>query len=648
MSTKQPHRVGRSRVLRSTGTIRRRPPDRCILALESLEPREVPSAVSVNAGQVVRTATDQVLGTSFVSYDAELSTPQTLQMVQAAGLRLFRLSDGSGADEWHFNSPPAFDGAATAATLAALTEQAGAGGMVTIDYGSGSPTEGAAYLAYLNGSPTNSTNLGVDMQWSQTARAWVPVDWKTAGYWAGLRAANPLPQDDGLNFLRIGHAAPFGFKYFEVGNEVYGVDWEPDHHSPSHHPPLYVSFAKQFADLAAQIDPTISIGLGVGSPGNEFYYWTYNVLSECAKQGFVPGFLSDHNYMYDPGQEDDARLLLHTVTDRHAYGAGPVDWAKRANQYRKDLHRALGHDASRVQLLCTEFNSVSSTPVSNQTTSLVNGLFVADALGSILQTEYNSALFWDFRNTYYETDAYNPSLYGWRHGGDYGMLGAPNGRAPETGPYIAYPAYFAEQLVSKMVHTGDTVVWARTDNPYLTTYAVQQQNGHLDLLVINKSPQSDDQATIQIAGFVPSGQSTLWQYGKAEDNAQRDSRDGSASLSQTNPILQINDGSFPFTFPSYSMSVLDLAPATAPGPDGAETNRGLAESLYTAAPRPALIPPPAVVPGFREEVSRNWSDSVPTTATNPPLAATAHRPAMPRLGPVDPLMESMVMEALSD
>jgi len=37
------------------------------------------------------------------------------------------------------------------------------------------------------------------------------------------------------------------------------------------------------------------------------------VLQQCAAQDFTPGFISDHNYMFDPGHENDANLLLHSA-----------------------------------------------------------------------------------------------------------------------------------------------------------------------------------------------------------------------------------------------------------------------------------------------------------------------------------------------
>src|SRR5262249_22225686 len=155
------------------------------------------------------------------------------------------------------------------------------------------------------------TVLGVGLQWSDAGQNWVPKDWHTAGYWAGLRAATPISPDDGLNYLRVGHPAPYDWHYFEVGNEEYG-SWETDHHTPAHDPVTYVQFAQDFTALARQIDPTVSVGLGVGGTqgnfGSQGGNWPHVVLKVCAGRGYIPGFLSDHNYMFNPGQENDATL----------------------------------------------------------------------------------------------------------------------------------------------------------------------------------------------------------------------------------------------------------------------------------------------------------------------------------------------------
>ena len=118
-----------------------------------------------------------------------------------------------------------------------------------------------------------------------------------------------------------------------MGNEVYG-SWETDEHATPHDPATYIQFAKQFAAYAKEIDPNILIGVdgsGTGGsysqiPGN----WTAQILQQSAEQGFIPSFISDHNYMFDPGNENDATLLLDSATDPNAVGyGGPINWAGR-------------------------------------------------------------------------------------------------------------------------------------------------------------------------------------------------------------------------------------------------------------------------------------------------------------------------------
>ncbi len=465
---------------------------RCCPRIEGLESRQLLATISVNAAQVVRGVNTQLLGVNVAWYDSVLNTQQTQQMVEAAGLTMFRFPGGSSSDDFHFNSAPTYNGEGTDGSMASFIASVNGVGMATIDYGSGSPQEGAAFLAYLEAPAGNTTVIGSGPEWNDSTNSWQTVNWQTAGYWASLRAQAPLPKDDGLNFLRLNHPAPFNVPYWEVGNEEYG-SWEIDHHTVQHDPATYITFAKQFENLAGTIDPSISVGLDVQSPGTDFNNWISNILQQSKSQGLTIGFLSDHNYVQAPGSESDSNLLLDTVTGANSDPSdpgNPYNWAARAADYETDLTTYLGASAaSKVQLFTTEFNSVYSGP-GKQTTSLVNGLFLADSLGALLETPYSGADVWDLRNSYSTGGNDSSSLYGWRQGGDYGLIGSPGGTAPATGPYVPYPTYFAEELASKIIQTGGNVVQASTSDPNLTAYAVLEPNGHLDLLVINKSASS--------------------------------------------------------------------------------------------------------------------------------------------------------------
>ena len=311
----------------------------------------------------------------------------------------------------------------------------------------------------------------------------------------------------------------------------------------------YAAFCCQFVALAQPIVaaaglPPISIGIIAGdvtqsSPDT----WTTTVLTACENIGFVPGFLIDHNYA---GGDNDYYLLNETMSDPYSV----FDWSTRYNNLESQLQDYFGSQASSVQIMATEFNSTSGG-TGKQTTSLVNGLFLADSLGSLMDSHYAAATVWDLRNGNVTNADNSNSLYGWREYGDYGLLDG----------YVTYPTYFAEELASKLIVAGGQVVSAASSYGDLDVYAVRESNSHLELLVINKNPAAAITSQFNLTGFQPSGAAQAWQYGKAEDLAQSESSTSAASLTYTSTTLSLNGANFSYTFPSYSMTVIDLAPS---------------------------------------------------------------------------------------
>jgi autotransporter-associated beta strand protein len=540
------------------------------------------TTTTVSVGTKLHPVATSLMGINMAWWDSAAVTSQTQQMVTAAGLNLYRFPGGSSSDEYHFTTKANFGDsvAITIPQFAQFITSAGGAGLITLDYGSGSPQEAAAELAYLLGSPSDTTAIGSGLEWNTTTSQWQSVDWKTAGYWASLRAASPLATDDGLNFLRISHAAPFtAIKYWEVGNEEYG-SWETDHHGTAgpgnvstgsqHDPATYVAFAQQFAALASSILavaglPAISIGIDSGDPTAGG--WTQNVLSNGAANSFVPNFISDHSYMQGPGSESDSFLLNQTVSNANSN----LDWSTRYSLYQTMLQQTLGSQASSVTVMATEFNSVYTNP-GKQSTSLVNGLFTANSLGSLLTSGYSASNMWDLRNGWDTTQNNSNALYGWRKGGDYGAIGpSGQGNPPYADTYIAYPNYFALQLASKIIVAGGQVVSAASNYSDLDVYAVRESNGDLELLVINTNPAVAITNQFNVSGFQPTGSAQVWQYGKAEDLAQSLTTNGAAALTHTNTTLTLSGANFSYTFPAYSMTVLDLS--------GSQTLTSVAVSL---------------------------------------------------------------------
>jgi hypothetical protein len=553
-----------------------------------LEMRILLNTATINAANVIRAAPSDLLGVNTAPWDGNLSSASTLSLVEAAGIDAVRLGGGSSVDSWHFNSTNQSQSIGQQADFIA---NLGATAIVDVDYGEASPQEAVAEWAYLDGNPNDTYNIGSGEQWNGSA--WASVNWGTVGQWAALRAQTTVASYT----LGANHPASFNFTYFEMGNEVYGNTWEPDKHgqggddlpmppgdSPEPwDPTTLVSFSVQFqneinAILNDGMESTakpISIGIDSQAVDNSFNNWIVNILQQSAAQGLKLGFIADHYYTsVSPGSETDASLLGVSNTSA---GGNTYDWSQRAAAYDNLIHEYL--PGQNVQLFADEVNSVSSDP-NKQSTSLVNGLFIADALGSVLYATGSNSLggyegfwVWDLHNGP-SNNKNGSSLYGWRTYGDYGILGNSSPEALNE----TTPDYYALQLASKILQSGGTVVSASEDNETgVDTYAVLEPDGDLDLFVINKTnPNSgtpphnlpDPTLTEQfdISGFIPSGQATIWEYGVAEDDAQATSTAAVPTTSLTNftTNLTVSSGSFSYALPDYSMMVIDLKPEIGP------------------------------------------------------------------------------------
>ena len=473
----------------------------------------VTSTVNVNDDLQADTPAD--LGANLATWDAQDETAQTESLVENAGLDLFRFPGGIPADTTHFNvsvgqSVPQF---------AQFVESVGGAGLITVDYGSGSPQEAAAELAYLQGSPSDTTVIGSGPEWNGTA--WVNVDWGTVGQWAALRGQSPLAVNDGLNFMRIDHPAPFStIDDYEVGNEEYG-SWEPDYHTSPHNAATYAQFSATFYNYAQEITaaaglPMISIGLGSDDPSSS---WTRTVIADELNDGMTAGsmFISDHSYAQTAGSENDSFLLNDTVTDPSSV----LDWTTRYNDYEADAAAA---GAGTVAVIATEWNSVATNP-GKQSVSLVNGLYTAESVGSLLESGYSGAAFWGLQDNGELGNNDSSSLYGWREFGDYGLFGnnyTTSSIADAQG--VLFPSYFGMQLASKIDTAGGTVVSATSTSANLNVYAVEQADGNLDLLVVNTSSTNSATDTFTTTGFTPGASAAVWQYGERRTRRRKTAR----------------------------------------------------------------------------------------------------------------------------
>jgi hypothetical protein len=467
-----------------------------------LTPAASTVAVNVDAAQLIRTLDAQLIGINAAVWDSSFESQTTKALLASMGTKILRFPGGSLSDEYHWQTNTTLNNTWQWATsfddFAAIAGSVNSQAIITVNYGTGTADEAAAWVRYAN---------------------------LTKNY---------------------------GFRYWEIGNENYGT-WETDRHAVTHDPYTYALEARDYIAKMKAEDPTIKIGVVV-TTGEESYVnnrshpainprtgavhngWTPVLLTTLKSLNTIPDFVIYHRYEQNPTNESDAGLLQSAAT-----------WKNDAADLRRQLSDYLGNDGGNVQIICTENNSVSFDP-GKQSTSLVNGLFLADSIGNLVQTEFNMFVWWDLRNGYLTGKNNNPSLYGWRLYGDYGITSVD---------HEPYPAYYVFKLLSHFAAPADRVVEARSQSPLLAAYATRGADGGLRLMLINKSPAEELTARIGIAGYTPSAAAVVYAYGKAQDDAAK-TREGSPDISQT--IFQGASNSFDYTVPPYSVTLLSLLP----------------------------------------------------------------------------------------
>jgi hypothetical protein len=226
-----------------------------------------------------------------------------------------------------------------------------------------------------------------------------------------------------------------------------------------------------------------------------------------------------------------------------------TDWASCAANLRQQITDYIGPPGTNIELTMTEINSDPGI-LGRQSTSIVNALFLADSTCQLMKTEFNSYIWWDFHDGAQTAGDFDPTLYGWRTNGDYGLLSASNSR---------YPAFYAEKILQYFARGGDTVLNATCDYSLLSAYAVHRTNGALTFLVINKDSTTNFNGQIALTNFVPSANAAIQSYGIPQDQAAQ----GNLSLSlqdiaATNfPVAGTN---FNYSFPPYSLTLFTFAP----------------------------------------------------------------------------------------
>ena len=237
-------------------------------------------------------------------------------------------------------------------------------------------------------------------------------------------------------------------------------------------------------------DPTIKIGAvadtGEDSDVNYTDHPATNPRTGVAHNGWTPGAASHYE---KPGRHAGFPHLpqIWGLQRRRRAASVGLDVAPRTRRISASSSPTTwAPPAPPWSWSATENNGPITSGVDVQSTSLVTGLYFADSMGQILQTEFNARIWWDLRNGQTPTSL-DPTLYGWRPYSDDGMVYG------DGSPPTRYPQYYCGKILKYFAAGGDLILSSTSDYQLLSAYAAKRADGSVSVMVINKTPNTAPQ-----------------------------------------------------------------------------------------------------------------------------------------------------------
>jgi hypothetical protein len=495
--------------------------------------------VSIDLGKTVNVLTDTSLGLPMPTYDANSFNPASIPYLRSAGITSARFPANHGVSDlfhWSSKSTAPYKGAelpymapeGNFATFAQIAEKLGQG-LVVVDYGSNQkgtggadPGEAAAEVAYTNGDPASTQPL---------AKGASGEDWKTVGFWATLRGQDPLSDDDGLNFLRLHHPKAFGFKLWQIGDQVYNNGFygsehagNPDLHAtiptgpkdfgklkgdPKLSPAAYGDNLKLFALAMKAVDPTIQIGAALTTPPDGEKTapdWNKNLLkSACASLDFVTLEWGAQPLLGPDYKTLDEPAVLSSVVSSFSAILTPT-----LESYGKYCPK--GHIPKLA------FSSAAIANWMKIENPQVLALWISDAYPTLI-----------------ESGSVNVS---WMEMYGNSMLSADRKKFG--------PAFYGIQMLHILARNpGDNFVEAMSNSGMVAVHATKRRDGFVGVMLINKDLKSPATVKVTVKG------GTIGQTGKRFDYGTTQFAAGSPVAASA---FTATGSEFTVTVPPYTIS----------------------------------------------------------------------------------------------
>ncbi|MBE2221914.1 MAG: alpha-L-arabinofuranosidase [Anaerolineae bacterium] len=493
-----------------------------------------PDGIVIDLSAESRPINPALLGTNVPAWlGNQRTTNETfIARTLASGTSMIRIPGGSWSNYYEWlpceleNKCPWEWGVLTPTDFINLINTTGLEAMYTVNM-NGTAKEAAALVAFFNGSVDDETEIGVDG---------LGRDWRTVGDWAKLRSDHGNPD-------------PVGITYWEIGNELYAGKqgmgkecdqswgwedvWTCDGREYVHGTADHEGFIA-FRDAMRAVDPSIMVG-AVGVPESSSWgNWGVEVIAEA---GDVMDFYIIHSYGFG-SEESNMQTIL---AEPQAQGSWQTIKADIDNTFD------LVANGRSVPIAVTEYNlfAAEHNDVDERMSQAVNGLFIADTIGQMMQHGFDIANQWNIAHG----DNTIPSRYG--------LMRANNGfRSPQYYVFPMWSRFGSEMLPVSSPYASDTT---------LSVYAGKDENGMVSLLVINKTGDAISSNIHILNTTEPFTSGTV-------DVIQADSLDSDSvtwngvndpadDLSNAPPLLlKTIENPTPFTFAPYSVTLIRFVP----------------------------------------------------------------------------------------
>jgi alpha-N-arabinofuranosidase len=591
----------------------------------------------------------------------------------------YHWSDGIGPPEERPTGISGFDGAPATNEYGfdeqmLFMEQVGATTNVVVNFGTGTAQEAAAFVAYANSDPSDTTPIGVDE---------LGVDWGTVGKWAVQREANQA---------RLGMTPhPYDIAYWEVGNELYG-DWE---YSWTHGPIQYAAGGTAWQTdqpVVKEDDWRDSVSRSNGQPSQVFYV-RYPPVVTGTQTITVSGVAwtevadlsaagpDDSVYEFDPqsgeirfGDGVHGRIPPLAAPIRASYESGPhdgfVDYYAAMKAVDPDIKvgscfytdtflQAMGEEYPYDFLAVHPYystgdyggNSLVEAHLRTMAGPLIRQMDLEDLRAGvrlyageradqveIAITEYN--LFVPDRQS--PTPHYGMSL-------DQGLfvadmvrtmieLGVPLGdlhclinihegegwgNTAVMSPYpqlIPRPAAYVLQLFNQRFapvqvesEVEGTPLLSGSLSALEVVASTDDTGDRLTLLAINKETTATITAAIAISGFTPAATATVWTL-NGPDIAAFNDRGHPTDVVITESAIANAGQSFVYAIPAHSVTLIELVAASShPTPTPTATPTSTPTPTPIATPRSRLYLP---------LILKNYIQTTPTPTLTPTSTPT--------------------------